>query len=860
MVAARDRPLHPRHPLEAHAEPDPVMARRIAIAVVVVAVLLFLPPFINLKRYQPRITQSLSGAIGRKVSFSAVHLRVLPQPGFTFSNFVIAEDPAFGLEPMLRADEVTASVRLTSLWRGRLEIAKLSFDTPSLNLTRDERGLWNFGGSLRQAANVPAAPTSEKRTQAAPRFPYIEASDARVNFKFGQTKQAFALIETDFSLWLASENHWEMRLEARPMRTDASLGDTGTLRAEASIVRPHNETIEDLPLKASVRWENAQLGQLTWLLTGADRGWRGDVDLRGDIEGTPRVMRVRGRASLDGFRRYDIATTESLRGTVACSAELARQAGTAPLHFTADSLQCELPVGKGRIALTGSASWADQQYDVAFAAAELPLESLVSFYRRAKLNVSDDLRASGTLSGDLHVKSDTPCIAGDLRLKDVKLTDSSRGVDLPVGAVAITSASSQRPRIAPSPVCLTSTPIPLALGGKNPVLLKIEWAQKNFTVALNGPAESDRLLAAVKSFGLIARDYHAQGVLDVNARLVIEPQGFAHPLWAGTVSTPQLALPQGITLRNVALDFLGEQVSLRQFTAALPDVDTTVSGSMRWPVRCGAPPCDLNFTLRATTVDIDALNRAFNPSFRKRNWLYLPRFFGGREAQESPMSLLLAFKGSGTLQADRLIARRASVENFGADVTWADQRLALANVHGRTLGGELSGNVKIDFAPSLTTAGRLAVTNADAAASATIVGVPWAQGRGTFSADFSFEGAERSRIADTFRANLHFALQNGALRRLGARGDLPFRSWVGDGEVSARTLKLTSTLRAGNGAFDLAGTVGSDLHLDLKVSSPSSVTSISGTLAAPQVTTSTTTTYSASNPQDAISAPAKKRD
>ncbi len=158
------------------------MARRIAIVVLVLALLLPLPPFINLQRYQPRITQSLSGAIGRKVTFSAVHLRILPQPGFTFTNFMIAEDPAFGLEPILRADEVTASLRLTSLWRGRLEIAKLSFDTPSLNLTRDERGLWNFGGSLKQAGTVPAAPPGEMRAPAPPRVPFIEASGARVDF------------------------------------------------------------------------------------------------------------------------------------------------------------------------------------------------------------------------------------------------------------------------------------------------------------------------------------------------------------------------------------------------------------------------------------------------------------------------------------------------------------------------------------------------------------------------------------------------------------------------------------------------------------------------------------------------------
>jgi hypothetical protein len=836
------------------------MARRIAIAVVILALLAFLPPFINLKRYQVGITQSLSGAIGRKVTFSEVHLRIIPQPGFTFSNFVIAEDPAFGLEPILRADEVTASLRLTSLWRGRLEIAKLSFDTPSLNLTRDPHGFWNFGGSLKQAATVPAAPTSEKRVQAAPRFPYIEASDARVNFKFGPTKQAFSLVEADFSLWLASENHWEMRLKARPVRTDASLGDTGTLRAEASVVRAHNEPVEELPLKVKLRWENAQLGQLTWLLTGSDRGWRGDVDLRADLDGTPRLLHARSQASFDGFRRYDIATMESLRGSIDCSADLSRQSSSDSLHFSAESLQCELPVGQGRLALTGRASWAEQQYDVSLAAADLPVESLVAFYRRAKLNVSDGLRAAGEVDGELHLKSGAPCIAGSLRLADVRFTDESRKLDLRLGPVNVATPQ-QRSRFAASTSCLVSTPVNITAGGKNPLVLRLDWQPKQFGISVSGQAESNRLLAAVKSFGLIARDYHAEGQLDVNAQLTIAPQRFAYPRWTGTVTTPQLSLPQDITLRDVAIEFLGDQVFLKQFTTELPDVKTAVSGSMRWPVRCEVPPCELNFALRAASIDIDAVNRAFNPAFRKRNWLYLPRFFGGSEAKQSPMPLLLAFRGNGTLQADRLVARKLVVENFAADVAWDDDRLTLQKIHGRALGGDLNATTNIDFLPSVTTTGSLTLTNADAATSAALVGVPWGQGRGTLQGEFAFEGVEQGRVADTLRANLHFALQNGSLRRFGTHGDLPFRSWIGDAKIALRTLKITqSTLHTGNDAVAISGTVGSDLRLALKANSTSTASTITGTLAAPEVVATPATAYSASNPQDAPSAPAKPRD
>jgi len=67
-----------------------------------------------------RIANSISLALGRSVDVSAVKLRLLPQPGFDLEDFVIHDDSGFSAEPMLRAQEVTAALRLTSLLRGRL--------------------------------------------------------------------------------------------------------------------------------------------------------------------------------------------------------------------------------------------------------------------------------------------------------------------------------------------------------------------------------------------------------------------------------------------------------------------------------------------------------------------------------------------------------------------------------------------------------------------------------------------------------------------------------------------------------------------------------------------------------------------
>ena len=88
----------------------------------VLVLALLVPPFVNVNRYRSRVAGSISRALGRDVTVSNIELKLLPRPGLALSNFVVADNPSYGAEPMLRADTVTAYLRLTSLWRGRLEI------------------------------------------------------------------------------------------------------------------------------------------------------------------------------------------------------------------------------------------------------------------------------------------------------------------------------------------------------------------------------------------------------------------------------------------------------------------------------------------------------------------------------------------------------------------------------------------------------------------------------------------------------------------------------------------------------------------------------------------------------------------
>ena len=304
------------------------------------------------QRLRTRIVRSISLALGRQVDVGSVTLRLLPQPGFELEGFVVHDDPAFGAEPVLQSSDVLALVRVSSLLRGRLEVARLSLTEPSLNLVRNAEGRWNLENLLERAAKTPVAPTAKARNEVRPGFPYIEADHGRINFKFGQEKKPYALTEANFALWQDSENTWGMRLQAQPMRTDFNLSDTGLLEVEGSWQRAAN--LHQTPLQFTAQWEGAQLGQVTKLTLGQDKGWRGAIGLSATLTGTPEDLALATDTTVQDFRRYDIATNQALRLAARCSGHYSSA------NHVISKIACRAPVGNGSIAVNGSVAFAGQ--------------------------------------------------------------------------------------------------------------------------------------------------------------------------------------------------------------------------------------------------------------------------------------------------------------------------------------------------------------------------------------------------------------------------------------------------------------------------------------------------------------------
>jgi AsmA protein len=317
--------------------------RRIAVAAALLLTLFLLHP--GASRLKSRIAASISAGLARPVEIGSVHLRLLPRPGFDLENLVVYDDPAFGQEPMLRAPEVTANLRLTSLLRGRLEIARLDLNEPSLNLVHGDSGRWNLEALLERTSHVPLAPTAKAKSEARPAFPYIQVSSGRINFKIGQEKKPYALINADFALWQESENTWGIRLKAEPFRADVNLNDTGILRVNGTWQRA--VSLRETPLQFIVEWDRPQLGQLTKFLSGEDKGWRGAVQLGMTLTGTPTNLRLSGDASVRDFRRYDISNGQALPLAAHCDGRYSS------LDHVVHEVFCRLPVGNGQLMLKG---------------------------------------------------------------------------------------------------------------------------------------------------------------------------------------------------------------------------------------------------------------------------------------------------------------------------------------------------------------------------------------------------------------------------------------------------------------------------------------------------------------------------
>jgi uncharacterized protein involved in outer membrane biogenesis len=522
------------------AERGKRIGKRFLLVSALLALLLVIflaPSLVSLSRYKSRITHLMSTAMGRPVHLSSVELRLLPRPGFVITNLTVDEDPAFGAEPILHANSVTAAIRLLALLHGEMQISSISVDEASLNLVRNAAGAWNFDSFLR-SATARSQDAAQGKVQP---FPYLEATNSRINLKSGLEKLPYSLVNADLSFWQENPGDWRLRLRGQPARTDVSLdlADTGIVRLEARLSASGAvQNFPQHPVHLQLEWREAQLGQLSRLILGSDPGWRGNLTGEMQLDGTPETAQVKTRLSATGVHRAEFAPVDPLDFDANC---------TFVYHYSGravENLACDSPLGDGHIRLASDAP-GNPQGKSSLQIQRIPVSAVLVALRTMRSGIGESLDARGTISGNLTFdpgasdKGTLPSSAANrhtarLQLAKVRAPAPLQGT-LTIDGFRLTSDSLNQPiqmakitlQPAPAPPgqrqSLTST-VPVPAGGITPLAFTFRFTMDGYMVNARGPAAFPQIRDLARLAG-IADVPFLQGLAGDPAALDLTAQG-----------------------------------------------------------------------------------------------------------------------------------------------------------------------------------------------------------------------------------------------------------------------------------------------------------------------------------------------
>ncbi len=813
------------------------------------ALAIFVPPNINGTRFKKGLAGALSAALGREVKIGQVTYRIFPRPGFDIYNLQVMDDPAFSAEPLIMCGKVTADLRLTSLWKGRLEIAKLKLTDdaapPSLNLVYS-KGHWNLESLLLRVEQVPSAPTAKFRAEERARFPYIEASGGRINLKTGPEKKPWAITTTDFAFWLASENQWHVRLEGHPVRTDMNLNETGTVTLEGDLRR--SSALRNMPVKLELDWEKAQLGQFSSLVAGRDPGWRGALSGSVQISGTLENLHIVGSADLREFRRYDINRNSMPLIRTRC---LGQYAGDLL------DLKCDTPLEPGGVILTARWSAATPgDYDLSAVATRVPLAFLATFARHARRNLPDGLTATGDLNAafGFHSHNGTRNWHGAGMTSPFLLQPSGSEKPFPVSSVRFhvgppdniaplpSRKSRQQQKAAAQPDQLTVETFSVQLGPSTTLEVQGTADEKGYWIGAKGMVPLERLVALGQVTGFATSQVsNTTASAIVNLNIAGPWANFAPAKVGGTAHLQNAAawipgVKDRLLISEADAQFSEIETVLTHIKAQFEHTPVAFTGTVSQPWVCQpAPPCPLEFDLQSDTLALSDVAGLFGAGDKSWNLPFL----------SDSSNKLPDFRATGTFSAGHFQVAELPLDNLKARVEVKDKTLSMTRIAARLAGGSAEGEWHADWSgstPHFTASGALtgvAMDKINSPGPDVALAASWVTGHTDLKYAIKFDGASEKEMVNSATGRIEFTVNNGSSRALlldGAR-PLKFQSVQGALELEKQTLRvLPSKFRAENRIYDFSGTVSlTDKQVKLKLSNSGARWDITGALDKPQI-------------------------
>ena len=672
----------------------------------------------------------LAASFGRPVDVSWFDFSMLDGARIEAHLVSVSEDPNFGSEYFLRAETVTAGLRWSALLAGRFEFGSVSLSRPSLNLARDAEGHWNLERWLPPASPSaarpgfvgPLAPSGDVR---ATRPSRIDVDGGRVNFKQGDNKVPFALVDVSGRVEQNGAGRWQLDLEARPMRVGVELQDIGTLRVRGSIA---GTTARLQPADLNLTWRAASLADTLRLVRQNDYGLRGQlaVDLNARIapqestsaqaaDSVGAQWSISGVARLTGMHGWRLPGRDT-DPAANLSTEINWRLGARRAEIR--KLLVELPAS--RLQGVGELDWAQGlQPELHIESSTLALGDVLSWYRALRPDVADDLRAECAIGVDLRLGGwpiqfqqggvssvggtiTSKSLSAPLRIGALKASVSRGGFDFAPTAISVASAPLQPGNgeappggILQNSFVLRGSLMPRAGG-------VFRWPPDwNFSIEGATPRVQDWLALSADFAQPLNSDWTASGGLAVKMRgvhLAVQPGVPSNFPWLGTMDFLGLTLSPAYINQPVRMPRAHVEFAPMQRTITL---STAEAFGAVWHGSIARKPSDNQWTfdLSADHLDVLELDRWLGPRARPG---FLARFAGLNSSVApgpSAEAVVTRLAARGRVRAGEIDIPPLHLEQFDAEAEVAGREVRIRKAKADFFGGNISGRLDARLLP-----------------------------------------------------------------------------------------------------------------------------------------------------------------
>lgn len=721
------------------------------------------PYFLNAGRYRSPLQAGLERSLRRKVSLGHIALHFFPHLGFTVDNVVVNEDPAFGLEPFIRVGHIDCDLQWRSLWSSQLYFGTLRLSNPSINLVRNSAGRWNIENLLLQSG-IKARSTSPGPSSQAPANLSVEIEGARLNFKIGENKKPFAIVDTHAHLdFEYDSNRIDFRMAGEPVRTDLEFPTPGLVELDGSWspARAPGHTLD-----ATLRMQGALLYDWIPLLTGRNPEVYGVMNSTIHLGGTLRKMEYLGDAQLRQLHRWEQLPSSN---DLPCELRFRGQFDRDQEHLTIKSM--DLAFAQSQVHLEGSIArvTSHPDFDLVVAFERSRLRDLQRLSERV-LGSRVTWNINGRLNGMISVRGAwrEKRYGGFLNAHEVKL-DTPSGV-FPVSDVAIRITRAGA-RLAPARVGLAPGVEVVAEGTVRHISPRKSrrhtTIHPTYELTFSSRAVNlGRLVHFGRALGILAKSpLEAAGIGSFTLHL----SGGAWP-WTrpsvtaqGSIRSARLVIPglsEPLNIPRARIQIYGKQVIVNPILAVM---GTSVFSGWVMHQRDSHAPWD--FSLKADKLSIEQAGQWFEGIGDRNSASLLDRIVGiGSLISGRKPSFHLAARldARGQFSTPLLTYRKLSLHDFRTNVTVRDRKVRLAKVQFTAGGGHGEANVLVDLTKTpARLSGQTDISGAGIRALEPYLPAALAGVHGYYSAEGAFEatGLTHSDLVRTLRGEMTVRLE-----------------------------------------------------------------------------------------------------